>query len=223
MLSLITGIVGLGLMFLPGLLVSRYLIVEDKAARLAIGIVLGFCMLILGGLLIALTGRLDKLHWLGLIAVLILVGALVSGVLTRVSHELGTTLIWPSRHAIVPIFCCLTALGLSVLAYRKAVTDEGTVVEFPVIEMWMLKARLGQTMKIGLKSRLATEVNLAIEVSWNDKIIEKLPAVSLAPGETLVRETVLPSYKGSGRILARLFRDTDRGKAINEVSLSLVR
>lgn len=223
MLSLIACLLGLGLMVLPGLLVSKYLIVEDKAGRLAIGIVLSFCMLILGGLLIAFTGRLDKIHWLGLIAVLIFVGSLVSGGLTRASRELGPSLRWPSRHAIVPTCCCLTALGLSVLAYRKAVTDEATVVEFPVIEMWMLESRLGQTMKIGLQNRVPAETSLAIEISWNDMIIEKWPAVSLAPGETLVRETVLPSYKGSGKILARLFRDADREKVINEVSLSLVR
>jgi hypothetical protein len=107
------------------------------------------------------------------------------------------------------------ALVLAVLvatgAYALAVRDEATYREFEYTEFWMLPSVNSEPgrLTVGIRSAETQAQRFDVEVILDGQLFAVFRSLTIAPGDTWVREIPVPVLETRQRAEARLYRPDD--------------
>jgi hypothetical protein len=94
-------------------------------------------------------------------------------------------------------------------AYALAIHDEVSQQEFKYTEFWMLPSADGGRLAVGVRSAEAEEQRFDLEITLDGRTFAAFRSLTLAPGESWVREIPVPVLSTPQKAGARLYRPED--------------
>jgi hypothetical protein len=118
---------------------------------------------------------------------------------------------WPAPagfrlwHGAMLALAMLVATG----AYALAIRDEVSQQQFKYTEFWMLPSADGGRLAIGVRSAEAQDQRFDLEITLDGSTFAAFRSLTVAPGETWVREIPVPVLSTLQKAGARLYRPED--------------
>jgi hypothetical protein len=109
-------------------------------------------------------------------------------------------------HGAVLALAMLVATG----AYALAIRDEASQHQFKYTEFWMLPSADGDRLAIGVRSAEAQDQRFNLEITLDGHPFAAFSSLTVAPGETWVREIPVPVLSTPQKAGARLYRPEDK-------------